>query len=50
MEGSVLVLQTVAWRKKVEASEEWDGVTLVDHNELLAINPSLAAAEEIKDA
>ena len=40
------------WRggKKVEASEEWDGVTLVDHNELLAINPSLAAAEEIKDA
>jgi hypothetical protein len=40
------------WRggKKVEASEEWDGVTLADHNELLAINPSLAAAEEIKDA
>jgi hypothetical protein len=25
-------------------------VTLADHNELLAINPSLAAAEEIKDA
>lgn len=40
------------WRggKKVEASEEWDGVTLVDYNELLTINPSLAAAEEIKDA
>ena len=40
------------WRggKKVEASEEWDGVTLVDHNELLVINPSLAAVEEIKDA
>ena len=37
------------WRggKKVEASEDWDGETLYDEEELLRINPMLAGAKEI---
>ena len=41
------------WRagKKVEGSHpgyDWDGETIFDHEELLAINPKLAFAEEIE--
>ena len=37
------------WRggKKVEASEDWDGETLYNEEELLRINPMLAGAKEI---